>query len=62
VVSDGSYGVARGIVSSFPLRSKGGGGYEIVQGIKLDAFAKAKVDATIAELEKERDIVKDLLA
>ena len=62
VVSDGSYGVARGIVSSFPLRSKGDGGYELVQGVKLDAFAKGKVDATIAELEKERDIVKDLLA
>ena len=62
VVSDGSYGVERGIVSSFPLRSKGDGGYEIVQGVKLDAFARAKVDATIAELEKERDIVKDLLA
>ena len=61
VVSDGSYGVARGIVSSFPLRSKGDGGYEIVQGLKLDGFAKAMIDATIAELEKERDIVKDLL-
>ena len=62
VVSDGSYGVERGIVSSFPLRSKGDGAYEIVQGVRLDAFAKSKVDATIAELEKERDIVKDLLA
>jgi len=62
VVSDGSYGVERGIVSSFPLRSKGDGSYEIVQGVKLDAFAKSKIDATIAELEKERDIVKDLLA
>ena len=61
VVSDGSYGVARGIVSSFPLRSKGDGGYEIVQGVKLEGFAKARIDATIAELEKERDIVKDLL-
>ncbi len=61
VVSDGSYGVERNIVSSFPLRSKGDGGYEIVQGVKVDAFAKAKIDATIAELEKERDIVKDLL-
>ena len=62
VVSDGSYGVARGIVSSFPLRSKGDGGYEIVQGVKLDGFARAKIDATIGELEKERGIVKDLLA
>ena len=61
VVSDGSYGVAPGIVSSFPLRSKGGGGYEIVQGVTLDSFATAKIAATIAELEKERGIVKDLL-
>ena len=61
VVSDGSYGVERGIVSSFPLRSKGDGSYDIVQGVKLDAFARSKVEATIAELEKERDIVKDLL-
>ena len=62
VVSDGSYGVERGIVSSFPLRSKGDGGYEIVQGVRLDGFARAKIDATIAELEKERAIVRDLLA
>jgi malate dehydrogenase len=61
VVSDGSYGVAPGIVSSFPLRSSGDGAYEIVQGVQLDGFAKSKIDATIAELEKERDIVKDLL-
>jgi hypothetical protein len=32
-----------------------------LQGVRLDAFAKSKIDATIAELEKERDIVKDLL-
>jgi malate dehydrogenase len=62
VVSDGSYGVAKDIVSSFPLTSKGDGGHSIVNGITLDAFAKAKIDATIAELEKERDIVRDLLA
>ena len=62
VVSDGSYGVERGIVSSFPLRSNGDGGYEIIQGVKLDSFARSKIDATIAELEKERDIVKDLLS
>ena len=61
VVSDGSYGVARGIVSSFPLSSKGDGTYEIVQGVRLDAFAKSRIDATIAELERERDLVKDLL-
>ena len=62
VVSDGSYGVPEGLISSFPLRSKGDGGYEIVRGAKLDPFAIEKVAATVAELEKERDLVKDLLS
>jgi malate dehydrogenase len=62
VVSDGSYGVPKGLISSFPLRSKGDGGYEIVQGVSLNDYAKGKLQATIAELEKERDLVKDLLA
>ncbi|HET7699832.1 MAG TPA: malate dehydrogenase [Candidatus Limnocylindria bacterium] len=62
VVSDGSYGVPAGLVSSFPLRSTGDGGCEIVQGVPLNDLAKAKIAATVAELEKERDLVKDLLA
>ncbi len=62
VLSDGSYGVPEGLVSSFPLHSKGDGGYEIVRGVKLDRFATEKLAATVAELEKERDLVKDLLA
>jgi malate dehydrogenase len=62
VTSDGSYGVPKGLVSSFPLHSKGDGGYEIVRGINLNDFAKAKIAATVAELQKERDLVKDLLA
>ena len=62
IVSDGSYGVPEGLVSSFPLHSKGDGGYEIVRGVTLDRFATEKVAATVAELEKERDLVKDLLA
>ena len=61
VVSDGSYGVPKGLVSSFPLRSKGDGGYEIVKGVALNEYATAKVKATVAELEKERDLVQDLL-
>src|SRR5256885_2115198 len=52
VVSDGSYGVERGIVSSFPLRSKGDGAYEIVQGVKVDAFAKSKIDDPTVELRR----------
>jgi malate dehydrogenase len=62
VVSDGSYGVPKGLVSSFPLQSTGDGGYKIVRDVKLDGFATEKLAATIAELEKERDLVKDLLA
>ena len=62
VVSDGSYGVPKGLVSSFPLRSKGDGGFEIVNGVALNDFAKGKLAATVAELEKERDLVKDLIA
>jgi malate dehydrogenase len=61
VVSDGSYGVPEGLVSSFPLHSKGDGGYELVRGVKLDRFATEKIAATVAELVKERDLVKDLL-
>ena len=65
VVSDGSYGVAKGIVSSFPCRvpDRGAGGaFEIVQGVTLNDYAQAKIATTIAELEREREIVKDLLA
>ena len=62
VVSDGSYGVAAGIVSSFPLRSAGAGQYETVADVPLNDFAAAKIQATIAELERERDLVRDLLA
>jgi malate dehydrogenase len=61
VVSDGSYGVPAGLVSSFPVRSKGDGGHEIVRDVRLDEFAKGKLAATVAELERERDLVKDLL-
>jgi malate dehydrogenase len=62
IVSDGSYGVPKGLVSSFPLHSKGDGAAQIVPDVPLDDFAKAKMAASIAELEKERDLVKDLIA
>jgi malate dehydrogenase len=61
VVSDGSYGVPKGLVSSFPLTSKGDGASQIAPNVPLDEFAKVKIAATIAELEKERELVKDLL-
>jgi malate dehydrogenase len=59
--SDGSYGVPEGLISSFPCRSKGDGNWEIVQGLELDAFSQGKLDATIAELNDERETVSDLL-
>ena len=62
VVSDGSYDVPRGLVSSFPLTSLGDGSYQIVPGIKLNAFAKSKIAASVADLENERELVADLLA
>src|SRR3954465_6418755 len=45
VCSDGSYGVAEGLISSFPIRSSGGK-WEIVQGVELNEFSRSKVDAS----------------
>ncbi|MDR1387855.1 MAG: malate dehydrogenase [Propionibacteriaceae bacterium] len=59
VYADGSYDVPEGIISSFPVRT-GGGDYEIVQGLEIDPFSRAKIDASVAELIDERDAVKDL--
>jgi malate dehydrogenase len=59
VHSDGSYGVPEGLMSSFPVRVNGGD-YEIVQGLEVEDFARAKIDHTVAELEEERDAVKEL--
>lgn len=61
VCSDGSYGIEKGIVTSFPIRTLENGRWEIVQGLPIDAFSQGKIDATINELKEERDAVKDLL-
>ncbi len=60
VPSDGSYGIPEGLMYSFPV-SLSGGRYEIVQGLAIDEFSREKMDVTKAELEGERDAVKDLL-
>jgi malate dehydrogenase len=60
VYSDGSYGVEKGIISSFPIRSTGSKA-EIVHGVKIEPFAQAKIDATVAELVEERSMVSELL-
>ncbi len=61
VVSDGSYGVPEGLICSFPVTCKGDGNYEIVQGLELNEFGRGKFDASIAELEREREAIADLL-
>jgi malate dehydrogenase len=59
VVSDGSYGVPEGLISSFPVTSAGGK-YEIVKGLDIDAFSRERIDASVAELVEERDAVAGL--
>lgn len=59
VVSDGSYGVPEGLVSSFPVTTAGGD-WEIVQGLEIDDFSRARIDASTAELAEERDAVTEL--
>jgi malate dehydrogenase len=59
IVSDGSYGVPEGIVSSFPVRSVDGE-WQIVQGLEIDDFSRARIDASVAELLDEREAVRSL--
>ena len=59
IPSDGSYGVPEGIISSFPCVCKDGS-YSIVQGLDIDDFSRARIDASVAELVEERDEVKKL--
>ncbi len=58
VPSDGSYGIPEGLICGFPCTCSGGE-YTIVQGLELDEFSRARVDASVAELTVERDTVKD---
>ena len=57
--SDGSYGVPEGIISSFPCVSSNGR-WEIVQGLDINEFSRARIDASVAELVEERDAVRAL--
>lgn len=57
--SPGAYGVDEGLVSSFPCRSVGGR-WEIVEGLDINAFSRARIDASVAELREERDAVAAL--
>jgi malate dehydrogenase len=59
IVSDGSYGVPEGLVSSFPVTTKDGD-YEIVQGLEINEFSRGRIEASVAELASERDEVVKL--
>ncbi len=59
VPSDGSYGVPEGLVSSFPVTTKDGA-WEIVQGLDIDDFSRGRIDASVAELDDERQAVTEL--
>lgn len=59
VPSDGSYGIPEGIVYSYPVTTSGGD-WSIVEGLEIDDFSRARMDATAAELVEERDAVKEL--
>ena len=60
VCSDGSYGIETNLICSFPVRSHGRK-MEIVQGVTVNEFSRAKIDATVNELKEERALVADLL-
>lgn len=61
VVSKGDYGVPPGLVFSYPCKSDGKATFQVVQGVKLDAFGQEKFQKTLQELQEEREAVKDLL-
>ena len=60
VYSDGSYGIAEGLIYSFPCRCANGD-WSIVQGAEVGEFSQAKMTATEQELAEERDAVQHLL-
>ncbi|WP_282205927.1 malate dehydrogenase [Kitasatospora fiedleri] len=59
IVSDGSYGVPEGLISSFPVTTSNGT-FEIVQGLDLSEFDRKRIDASVGELAEERDAVQEL--
>jgi len=61
VPSDGSYGIDKGLMFSFPVTSDGQGGWSIVQGLPLGDFAREKIAITQDELREEKAVIADLL-
>ena len=61
VVSDGSYGIEKGLLFSYPIRSHGNGQWEIIQGVPVNDFSRSKIAATENELKEEKSLVGELL-
>lgn len=61
VLSDGSYGIPEGIVSSFPIRIYDNGAWEIVQDLEINEFSRQRIEVSVKELQEERAVVESLL-
>jgi malate dehydrogenase len=61
IASDGSYGIAEGVIYGYPVTVRNGQ-YQIVKGIEISEFSRARMNATLKELHEERDGVSQLLA
>src|SRR5262249_36955913 len=59
--SDVSYGIPEGVIYGFPVTCAGGQ-YKIVQGLEISAFGRARMDATLKELDEEKEELKSLIA
>lgn len=60
ICSDGSYGVEKNLISSFPVRSDGQK-LQVVQGLDINEFSRGRIDTTVKELKEERSMVAELL-
>lgn len=61
VCSNGEYGIDAGLIASMPIRTEDGKTWSVVEGVEVNEFSRAKIDASVAELNGEMDAVKDLL-
>ena len=60
VCADGSYGIEKGLIYSFPMRSNGAK-WSIIPGVPVNEFSRSKITATETELKEEKSLVSDLL-
>jgi len=60
IASDGSYGIPEGVIYGFPVICAKAG-FQLIKGLEIDKFSRSKMDATLKELEEERDAIKHLL-